>query len=183
MTELEQTYQKTLGQPSDIRAHLPLLFRLASRSRSAAELGVRYGTSATAIVAGVAAGGQAGASFLGVDTAPWIDLGWLAQLAGGRVAVRFARADSRTVDLSEVDLLHIDTLHTADQLFSELSRHYRRVRKFIALHDTETYGTRGEDGGPGLLSAIAAFLNHQPHWRIVKRCRRQNGMVVLGRRP
>ena len=52
--------------------------------------------------------------------------------------------------------------HTADQLTRELQRHAGKVRQRIVLHDTQIFGERGEDGGPGLLVALRAFLREFP---------------------
>jgi len=69
---------------------------------------------------------------------------------------------SLSVDIASCDLLFIDTRHTADQLTWELQRHAGKVRQRIVLHDTQILGERGEDGGPGLLVALRAFLREFP---------------------
>jgi hypothetical protein len=87
------------------------------------------------------------------------------------------------IEIDETDLLFIDTKHTAAQLYGELQRHAARVRRWIALHDTETFGERGEDGGPGLLSALQRFLREQPEWTVTYHSATNNGFTVISRGP
>ena len=42
------------------------------------------------------------------------------------------------------DLLFIDTSHTREQLTQELEAFSRYTRRYILLHDTETFGKRDE---------------------------------------
>jgi hypothetical protein len=99
----------------------------------------------------------------------------------GRTDYRFRQADVLDVEPEPCDLLFIDTYHTADQLRQELARHAGGARRWIAMHDTKTFGERGEDGGPGLLVAIRAFLRDRPEWGVVYRAEHNNGLLVLSR--
>ena len=98
-------------------------------------------------------------------------------------SVRLLQGDSLAVDIDETDLLFIDTRHTAEQLWSELDRHALKVRRWIVLHDTQIFGERGEDGGPGLLPAIRRFLNENPEWSVVHHTQANHGLTVLSRDP
>ena len=54
-----------------------------------------------------------------------------------------------------------------DQLLAELTIHAPKVKKYIAFHDTQTYGTRSEEfmgriGSNGLLPAIIHYLIENP---------------------
>lgn len=94
----------------------------------------------------------------------------------------FVHASTLELDPVDCDVLFIDTLHTYAQLKAELTRHAGGVREFIAMHDTETFGARGEDGTePGLRAAIDEFLTAHPEWEIVHDVANCNGLVVLER--
>jgi len=97
-------------------------------------------------------------------------------------AFEFIHESTLLLDPVDCDVLFIDTLHTYAQLKAELARHAAGVRFYIALHDTETFGARGEDGTePGLRAAIDEFLTAHPEWEIVHDVANCNGLVVLER--
>ena len=93
------------------------------------------------------------------------------------------RAVPISVHIDPCDLLFIDTRHTADQLTNEFHRHASKVRRWIVLHDTQIFGERGEDGGPGLLPAVRRFLNENPEWSVVHHTQTNHGLTVLSRDP
>jgi len=82
-------------------------------------------------------------------------------------------------EIPENDLLFIDTKHTYHQLLTELQTYAPRCRRFIAIHDTEIYGERGEDGQLGLRLAIAEFCDHNPQWAVIDHAKHQYGLTVL----
>jgi hypothetical protein len=94
----------------------------------------------------------------------------------------FRKANSLEIDIPACGLLHIDSLHTCVQLKAELIRHHARVSRYIAMHDTETFGVRGQDKSlPGLYDAIIVFLALYPEWRMILHLQNNNGMTVLER--
>ena len=81
----------------------------------------------------------------------------------GRTDIRFHLANSLEAEIAPTDLLFIDTYHVYDQLRRELERHAGKVRRFIAMHDTTTFGERGEaEGSRGLWPAVEEFLATHP---------------------
>ena len=93
----------------------------------------------------------------------------------------FTVADTRGIEISQTDLLFIDTLHEYDQLRAELDLHGNKARKYLAFHDTVTFGERGELGGQGLNLAIAEFKQRNPHWFTMADFKNCNGLKVLRR--
>lgn len=85
--------------------------------------------------------------------------------------------------IAETDLLFIDDVHTFDRLFLQLSTLAPRVRKRIAMHDTATYGERGDGGGPGLMTAIRKFMKMNPEWSVVYHTGKQYGLTIISRDP
>jgi hypothetical protein len=56
------------------------------------------------------------------------------------------------------------------------------VDKWIALHDTVTFGAKGEDGKePGLRQAVADFLSGHSEWSEFRHYENNNGLTVLER--
>lgn len=86
-------------------------------------------------------------------------------------------------DIPDNDLLFVDTIHTYAVLSAELTAYAPHCRRFIAIHDTEVYGTNGEDRGLGLRQAIAEFCHNNPEWSVIDHVTLQYGMTVLSRNP
>ena len=176
--DLADAYEVAAATPSDINEHVPFLRGLAERCEHVTEFGTRGGVSTTAL----AMGRPSVLKTYDVVHDPSIDrLRSLTAHEG--VEFRTITADVLAVDIEETDLLFIDTRHTAAQLDGELGRHAARVRRWIALHDTETFGERGEDGGPGLLPALRRFLHRHPEWSVMHHSAVNNGFTVLTRDP
>jgi hypothetical protein len=55
------------------------------------------------------------------------------------------------------------------------------VREYIILHDTVTYGFRGQKGKPGLLKALGEFLLKHFEWRVLAHSIGDNGLTTLVR--
>ncbi len=82
--------------------------------------------------------------------------------------------------IDETDLLFLDTKHTRARLAEELQKFAPQVRRYIVLHDTVLHGTRGEDGGVGLVPAIRSFVEEHPAWFVASHTQVQYGLTVLG---
>lgn len=172
---LEQRYMQARDQVTDIHQHVPTLRWLAMQAEVVVEFGVRTAVSTTALLAGQPR------QLWSYDIRESPQARELAALAG-RTEFRFEVGDSRHVQIPVCDLLFIDTRHDADQLAAELAAHHRQVRRWIALHDTTTFGMRGETPGrDGLWPSLRNFLSDQPSWRVWKDYRHNNGFTVLRR--
>lgn len=181
MTTLDQ-YVKTLKIPApntaDICEHLDTLTKYASECNHVTEMGFRTGTSFAALL------------LAQPETLITYDLYVPAffkktlESLKGKTHVEFYEASSLNIDIAETDLLFIDTLHTYDQLKAELSLHASKAKKYIALHDTVTFGRKGEDhGDKGLLNAVEEFLEANPEWSFCEHFTNNNGLTVLKREP
>jgi hypothetical protein len=178
MSYLEGLYQRRCEVPSDINEHLPTLRRLASRCDHVTEMGMRGAVSTTALL--VAQPKRFVSWDIDAKAVVSQNVADLVVLAGQTV-FQPRVGNTLEIEIEETDLLFIDTLHTAAQLKAELARHGSKVRSWIALHDTMTFGLRGEDGKePGLRAAIADFQrNNFPLWGVVGDYENNNGLVVL----
>ena len=170
---LDELYKLVSGTFSDISEHCPTLKEIASQCEHVTELGTRYGISTVALLAGQPK------QFVSCDLHRQPTIGVIESVTG-KTDFRFQTGDSRKIDLDETDLLFIDTLHEYDQLRAELARHSGKVRKWIVLHDTESFRTEGEAGGRGLWPAVEEFVKGG-QWRIVKHHENNNGLTVLER--
>lgn len=91
-------------------------------------------------------------------------------------------ADSLVAEIQPVDLLVIDTVHHADRLWAELSKHGKKVNKRIMLRGTGAFGEQAEGGqGPGLLPAVRRFIHDNREWTVIYHTQDQYGLTVMSR--
>ncbi len=179
---LEEIYQQKCGEASDISEHLPTLRDYASKCKHVTEFGVRGIVSTWALMMGL----PSGSDLISYDiTHPGSDAVYIAACRANdnNIDFQFILGDTRKITIAPTDLLFIDTFHTYNQLKTELELHGEKARKFIILHDTETFGKKGEAGDEaGLLPAIDWFIHNYPHWRIRAQYYFNNGLTILERK-
>jgi hypothetical protein len=197
---LEHIYEVACATQSDIHEHLPKLRELASQCEHVTEFGLRNADGSTiALLAGLAHSKAKHRTLVSWDLDPRalistnaMHLRSMADEAGVRWQLRCG--DTREIIIESTDLLFIDTYHTFAQLRAELERHASVardlangnksvVRRWLAFHDTETFGYLGEDGtDPGLVMAIRHFQKTNfPRWQLLYDNRNCNGLSVLRR--
>ena len=175
---LKQEYQTACANPTDINEHLPMLKTIADRCATVTEFGVRDGQSTRALLASWATSVRS----YDLELNPSVTALVNQCRALGR-DVRYQQANTLELVIEPTDLLFVDTLHTYDQLKQELNRHSPRVNRYIAFHDTHTFGLRDEPGysGPGLLPALMQWMAEQRSWIINYHSWHNNGFTVIER--
>lgn len=171
----ETEYQKAKLTLSDINENVHLLYELAKECKTAVEMGVRSGVSTRALL-------NTDVALTSFDLVLNQDVKNLFEIAQSQGKnVRYIQANVLDIEIKPVDLLFIDTYHTYDQLKKELSLHAHKVNKYIAFHDTHTFGLRGEDSedNKGLLTAIIEFVVSNPEWKFKIHRTNNNGFTVL----
>ena len=177
----DQEFNIARDTPSDINEHMEVLKGLADEVDHVTEMGTRTGVSTRAFLASDV---TLRAYDLFLD-GRCKELFQLAKQEGKDA--EYIEANVLDVELEETDLLFIDTWHCYEQLRLELRRHASKVKKYIAFHDTQTYGTRSEEfmgrvGSNGLLPAIIHFLIDTPNeWQFKIHRTNNNGLTVLER--
>ena len=102
----------------------------------------------------------------------------------GRTDFVFRREDVLEAEpIGFTDFLLLDSLHTEDQVHGELIRHGHRVTRWLAFHDTTTFGERGEDGERGIMHAIRRWMKDNPEWVTTYKSHHNNGLLILSRNP
>lgn len=173
---LEEIYNICLVHECDVNRLFPTFRKYAEQCRHITEFGVRGVFSTYAFLA---ARPRSMVSYDVVESVNIQEAKDESKKAG--IHFEFVKADVLDVTIKPTELLFIDTKHTYAHLKAELERHSRNVSKWILVHDTESFGLRGEDGGPGELQAIDEFLKAYPEWREKERTKESNGLVVLER--
>jgi hypothetical protein len=176
---LDQEYQWAKTFTSDINENVHILYDLAQECKTVVEFGVRSGVSTRAFLA-------SDVELISFDIVlhPKVHELFRTAQAQGKL-VQYIKADVLDIEVEPMDLLFIDTLHTYEQLSQELTLHGNKAKKFLAFHDTHTFGLRGETGqdNRGLLTAIIEFQIKNPHWRFRIHKTNNNGFTVLERHP
>lgn len=173
----ESLYYKHLNTISDINQHLPTLKYYASKCKHITEFGVRAAISTWAFLEAKPA------TIRSYDIAdiPILTFEAIKVFAKeNSIDYRFYKQDVLNSTIDKTELLFIDTLHTYEQLSSELTHHSSKVSKYIILHDTVSYAHTGEDGSEfGLVEAVEDFLYSHPTWKLREQYYYNNGLMIL----
>ena len=202
MEHLRQLYLNACNTPSDIHLHLPVLHGYATKCAHVTEMGARTGNSTVAFLYAHPP------KFVSYDyqyktPEPHLEAG-VKQLVALFEACKamgvncaYSGADVLKTEIEPTDLLFIDTWHCYAQLAKELKLHGHKAKKYIAFHDTFSYGTRGEgypsmdihhphrdtmDGSGGIRPAIDEFLEAHREWSIEHETKQNNGLIVIAKR-
>lgn len=170
--DIDSLYVEVCSVHTDISEHLPTLKEYA-KDHHVTEFGVRDGVSTVALLAGRPK------KLISYDINPCRNIHELIELSP--VPFEFHEQNVLLAHIEKTDVLFIDSYHTQSQLTYELERHAKQVREYILLHDTESYGMRGEDGGLGILAALGRFLLDHPEWRVKKHFPNNNGLSIIER--
>ena len=193
--EIEKMYQlyctESLKYRSgDIQEHLPTLREYARKVEHVTEMGVRDGASTIAIGA---ASPKTMVSYDIIQQARMQKV--VSLLEESKIDFKFILGDVLKLKIDKTDMLFIDTLHTYNQLITELRLHQSRVKKYIILHDTVSFGFKDEKiyshasgvvkqmkkEKEGLITAIDDFLKRNKKWVIEAQFKNNNGLTVLRR--
>ncbi len=178
-SSIEAMYGRASTVWSDIYEHVPTLRQLSSQCDTVVEFGCRHGTSSVGILAGKPK------KFVTVDLVRQAEVDTLTRLAGD-TEFSFVAGSSLDVEIPECDLLFIDTVHTGEHVYKELTRHAAKCRRWIAFHDTQVYGEFGEGHSaanpkPGLLHGIRRFLRENTEWGVIRDDQNNYGFMVISR--
>jgi len=191
MELINKKYQEYCSIISDINEHLPTLKKYAEESDSIVELGMRGIVSTWAFLAAKPK------KLISLDLIHPSSIGAnmeevIQSSSENDIEFEFVQKSSLEYEMTTVDLLFIDTWHDYLQLKMELFRHHPKVKKYIILHDTTTYGfkdegfyhdyekPRPETNLPkGLNPAIDEFLFANKQWTLWEKKNNNNGLTIL----
>jgi glycosyltransferase involved in cell wall biosynthesis len=87
------------------------------------------------------------------------------------------------LEIPACDALYIDSIHSAERIYAELTKHGPRVRSKIIVRGTGDFGDIAEGGGaPGLYYGVYRWIEEEAGrgrtWVLTRRETRQYGMAV-----
>lgn len=175
MKQNKRVYQHVMTSWTDIVEHLGILRGLAMQCNHVVEFGLRTGMSTSVMLDGTKC------KVTSYDIAACTQaVQAMRELAPTRFT--FIRGDSTKVSIETCDMLFIDSQHDYATLARELFMHHKQVKRWISMHDTHTFATKGMTAGdPGLQKAIDEFLRAYPEWRLQLHLPNQNGFTLLER--
>lgn len=188
---IKQEFERRKQNVSDINEHLETLHNYGRECNHITEFGSRFGDSTVALLY------SSPEKMISYDL---FKSDFIAEIDNKNFS--FVQEDTLNISIEETDLLFIDTLHRYFQLYNELGLHAKKVKKYIILHDTETYGIIDEPlyspladvkmsqkilstNKQGLLHAVEDFLNETKegkNWEIKEQFKNNNGLTILSRR-
>lgn len=174
----ESRYKQLCNTPGDISENLPVLRRYASECDHITEMGVRGIVSTWALI--VANPKKMISYDINNPSEYGADINVVYHNCGD-TNFRFIEANTIDIEIEGTDLLFLDTLHVYKQLKKELELHSPMTRKYIIMHDTESFGYVGRDGGRGLRDAITEFLENDKSWVLHEDLLNNNGLTILKR--
>lgn len=91
--------------------------------------------------------------------------------------------DTLAVEIPACDVLYIDSIHSAERVYTELSKHGPKVRSKIIVRGTGDFGDTAEGGGsPGLYYGVYRWIEEEAargrQWVLTRRATNQYGMAV-----
>ncbi len=101
---------------------------------------------------------------------PWLDKA-IELAKQENIELVIIEGDSRKVDLEPADMMFIDTEHSYECLKQELTLHGPKIKKYIAIHDTELYHEE--------LVAIEEFIAENTDWSIKMKYTSRPGLTIL----
>lgn len=195
MSVITRKFFEAKTKPSDINEHLDTLLKYAKECEHLTEMGVRWVVSTWAFLESRPK--KLTSYDISYHEKEKIDE--VVQAAKDEnIDFSFILADVLAEKIEKTDLLFIDTLHTYSQLIQELKKHSVDVKKYIILHDTETFGNVDESvyshasnlatlesKSVGLKSAIRDFLldsEDGKNWEAKESFTHNNGLTILRRK-
>lgn len=167
--------------PPDFHGHMDTLRELAGSVRHATEMSTWPKQAYLAIAAGMPGDGVLVSCSPGAKS--W--WGWMGQLMGVRFKTNPGNSVEATIEPTE--LLFIDSAHTAERTYAELQRHADKVSKYIVIHTVaaDTFGHKGDDGGPGVMPGLRRWLREgaDKEWVVKRYDDHNHGLIVLSRDP
>jgi hypothetical protein len=203
MDYIETKYTELCKTQSDINEHLPTLMELSKQCETICEFGVRSIVSTWAFLTGLKKNNSNNKKLVSVDIENINGIQNVINIASVYgIKMNFICEDSVKCEIPETDMLFIDTWHIYGHLKRELEVHNKKVRKYIAMHDTELDGIYGEtircgwnaskqsetSGYPveeinmGLQKAVDEFLETNKEWELYKVYKNNNGLTILKRK-
>ena len=182
MSLLVEKYEEACRTKSDINEHLPTLKKYADECNHITEFGTRTGKSTWAWLMSSAK------TIRCFDN----DMGVTKYIKNHHIVAEQLKKDftftcvstiAKGLEIEPTDLLFVDTLHTYEQVITELKMHSNKVRKYILFHDTSSIPSSKKSFivEKEINKAIDEFLITNKDWILKERFANNHGLTILER--
>ena len=193
MEKIKKKFEEQINTISDINEHIETLYKYSLECDTIIEMGVRWVSSTWAFLM------SKPKKLVSYDIVKHENINQVILLANEYgLNYTFIECDVLNLKIEKTDLLFLDTLHTYNQLFNELTLHSPNVSKYIIMHDTVSFGFIDENiynhaseiiksvpkTKEGLKNAINDFLLTESgkNWEIFHEHTNNNGLTILKRK-
>ncbi len=182
MSLLIEKYEEACRTKSDINEHLPTLKKYADECNHITEFGTRTGVSTWSWLMSSAK------TIRCFD----IDKGVMKYIKNHHIVAEQLNKDftftcvstiAEKLEIEPTDLLFVDTLHTYNQVITELKMHSNKVRKYILFHDTSSHPSNAKsvEYEREVNKAVNEFLDTNKNWILKERFTNNHGLTVIQR--
>jgi len=182
MSLLVEKYEEACRTKSDINEHLPTLKKYADECNHITEFGTRTGKSTWAWLMSSAK------TIRCFDN----DMGVMKYIKNHHIVAEQLNKDftftcvntiAKGLEIEPTDLLFVDTLHTYEQVITELKMHSHKVKKYILFHDTSAAPSNKKSiiFEKEVNKAINEFLDTNKDWILKERFTNNHGLTILER--
>jgi glycosyltransferase involved in cell wall biosynthesis len=176
--KIEDAYVNASKTERDFNQHMPKLRELADGCSHVTDISIRQ----ESFIALAASKAETVVSYSN-EHGPLTD-----HVAKLRNIKRLPSNPRDVMAIAPTDLLFLNTTHTANQVYKELTQLAPSAKHYIILHNTQIYGEMGEDAtpqvpSPGILVACRRYMRENPQWSVIYHTNNQYGLTVLSCRP
>jgi hypothetical protein len=192
MEKIKNKFTQQKENPSDINEHIQTLYEHGKECSHITEMGVRWVSSTWPLLY------SKPKKMISYDIVKNPNINEVIELSKEYgIDYQFIESDVLKIEIEPTELLFIDTLHTYNQLMSELLLHSDKVSKYIILHDTVSFGEKDEmvydhasdavktmkKEKEGLKNALNDFLETEKgkNWKVKEVFTNNNGLSVISR--
>jgi cephalosporin hydroxylase len=182
MSLLIEKYEEACRTKSDINEHLPTLKKYADDCNHITEFGTRTGVSTWAWLMSSAKTIRCFDNDMKViKHLPYHYE--CAEKLNKDFTFTCVNTIAKGLEIEPTDLLFVDTLHTYDQVITELKMHSNKVKKYILFHDTNAVPSHKKSiiFEKEINKAINEFLNTNKDWSLKERFTNNHGLTILKR--
>lgn len=182
MSLITEKYEEACRTKTDINEHLPTLKKYADECNHITEFGTRKGVSTWSWLMSSAKTIRCFDNDMKVMQHLTHHIKCAEQLKKD-FTFTCVNTIAKGLEIEPTDLLFVDTLHTYEQVITELKMHSNKVRKYILFHDTSSHPSNAKsvEYEREVNKAVNEFLDTNKNWILKERFTNNHGLTIIQR--